>query len=202
MKKKLMLIIAVIVVVVTGVAALVYARSARGARLSQEEIAVLREQYPVNDRENPLYCRERFPVFEEDIARCDRYVVAEVVSGPDAYDRGITPTTMFTTYEIKIVEDIFGNASSDTIEISYNSGFDIEMPEMEIGSRFVIGGMYDEKRGEINIGSDMIFYVTEDDYVLSVKSEETRDAHTGSRVSDLIEYIRSVKKAAQTGSAE
>lgn len=137
MKKKLMLVIVIMIIAVAGAGALLYVRSAQEAGLSQEEIAVLREQYPVNDRENPLYCREVFPTFEEDIGRCDRYVVAEVVSGPDAYDRGITPTTMFTTYEIKIVEDIFGNALSDTIEISYNSGFDIEMPEMEIGSRFI-----------------------------------------------------------------
>ena len=192
MKKKWTLVVVSLVIVMMSAIAVGCGKSVQKEPLSQEEISKLREVYPVNDEEPPLVEVELIP-FEDMIGICDCYAVAEVVSGPDTYDRRISPETTFTTYEVKIIDDIFDSISGDTMVISYNSLFDIGMPAMDVGARFVIGGVFDEKRGELNISHDIMFYVTDDGYVFSVSSEETRDGHTGSSVSELTEYIRTVK---------
>ena len=39
-----------------------------------------------------------------------------------------------------------------------------------------------------------MFYVTDDGYVLSVKSEESKNRYTGSAVDDMINYIKRAKQ--------
>ena len=84
------------------------------------------------------------------------------------------------------------------MEVTYNSMFSVGMPVMEVGAKFIMGGMYNEKTGTIDIGSEMMYYVTDDDYILSVKSEESKSRHTGIKVDDFFEYLKAVKAETKT----
>ena len=190
--KKIAIIISVVLLVLIGAVYVVYKNPVPKVTLSQEEIEELRELYPVND-ETPAIADMRVASFEEYIDRSDCFVVAEVVSKPDKYYKKGIVTDAFIKYEIRIIRDIWDSLEQDTIEISYNSMFDVGMPSMEVGSKFIIGGGYNSETGMLETNSNTMFYVTEDGYVLSVKSEESKNRHTGSTVDDIINYIRRVK---------
>lgn len=166
--------------------------------LSKEEIDVLREQYPVNDWEPGLICTPQVPL-EEYIQICDCFVEVEIVGEPVTFVRTVAgaggPTQVrFTKYEAKIITDIFDRIQGDTIEIVCDENAVMCAPAMEAGARFVIGNLYNEEEGTLGIAQGhTMFYVTEDGYVLSVKSEESKNRHTGSTVEDLIDYIKAEK---------
>lgn len=208
MKKILLVIITAITVMFCIVIAIVL-KPENKDRLSQEEIAKLRVQYPVNDNV-PEHIEILSLSLEEYIRNCNVYVEAEVVSEPITYTKTITVDpdsaegevhdkgggrTEFTwiKYEIKIHNDILNSIQQENVYVSYNYDFHSGMPSMEVGSRFLIGGVFNEDTETLDIGSETMFYVTEDDYVLSVKSEETKNRHTGSKVDEMIAYIKAVK---------
>ena len=157
--------------------------------LTQTEIALLRERYPINDAEPPLI--ETMPLSLEDwIARCDCYAVVEVISEPEAR---LVSGFAFVNHEVQILNDIFDSIEKDIIELSYSRELSIRKPAMNVGDKFIVGGVYNEKTGTINISSDTMFYVTDDDYILSVKSEESKNRHTGTKVEAFLEYLKIVK---------
>ena len=53
------------------------------------------------------------------------------------------------------------------------------------------------KNGTIDIGSGTMFYVTEDDYVLSVKSEASKNRHSEKKADDFFEYLQTVKEGTE-----
>ena len=177
--------------------------------LTNEEILKLRETYPINDQ-LPELADMREATLEEWIDICDNYIEVEVISEPVKYIKNITidPDSAegvvyqkaggvtgveFIKYEVRIVNDILDNLQDNTIEITYNSMFDVGMPTMDVGSRYVIGGVYNSKNKMLEVGSDTMFYVTEEGYVLSVKSEVTKNRHTGSKIENLVDYIKREK---------
>lgn len=152
----------------------------------------------------------REATLEEWIDICDNYIEVEVISEPVKYIKNITidpdsaegavyqkaggvTEVEFIKYEVRIVNDILDNLQDNTIEITYNSMFDVGMPTMDVGSRYVIGGVYNSKNKMLEVGSDTMFYVTEEGYVLSVKSEITKNRHTGSKIENLVDYIKREK---------
>ena len=65
---------------------------------------------------------------------------------------------------------------------------------MDIGTRYIIGGVYNDKTDTIDIGIDTIYYVTEGDYVLSLKSEASKNRHSGTKTDDFLDYLQAVKE--------
>ena len=53
------------------------------------------------------------------------------------------------------------------------------------------------KNGTIDIGNETMFYVTEDDHVLSVKSEAWKNRHSGKKADDFFEYLQTVKEGTE-----
>ena len=160
--------------------------------LTQTEIARLRERYPINDAEPALI--ETWPVSLEDmIARCDCYAVVEVISEPE---ERLESGFVYVNHEVQILNDIYDSIEKDTIELSYSRELSIRKPAMNVGDKFIVGGVYNEKTGTINISSDTMFYVTDDDYILSVKSEKSKNRHTGTKVEAFLEYLKIVKSEA------
>ena len=160
--------------------------------LPQHEIAHLRERYPINDAEPALI--ETMPLSLEDwVARCDCYAVVEVIREPEAR---LESGFVYVNHEVQILNDIFDSIEKDTIELSYSRELSIRKPAMNVGDKFIVGGAYNEKTGTINISSDTMFYVTDDDYILSVKSEESKNRHTGTKVEAFLEYLKIVKSEA------
>lgn len=177
---------------------------------SQNEIRILRTQYPVNDKA-PENIELFDQSFEEMIQICDCFVEVEIASEPIVYTKKITidPNTpegavhekaggltefQFVKYIAKVNDNVVGQLEQTTIELTYNANFDVCMPTMAIGDRFLVGGVHNTKYDTLDIGHNTMFYVTEDDYVLSVQSETSRNRHSGEKIDRLITYIKSVKE--------
>ena len=220
MKKRLVVIISICFLVLLGIAFAVHQKSAIHTIttptdvLAQSAIERLREQYPINDAEPPL--GDSFLVsLEQMIGYCDCFLKVEVLEEPTEFIKTVTlaydtpegelhqkaggvQQFEFVKCKVRILDDAFDYITQDTIELTYNSMFDIGMPTMEVGSKFIVGGMYNETTETIDIGSETMFYVTEDDYILSVKSEESKSRHTGIKVDDFFQYLKAVKAETKT----
>ena len=216
MKKRLPIIIPICFLVLLGVVFAIHQKSATHTIptptdvLAQSDIDRLREQYPINDADPPN--ADRIPTsLEQWIGYSDCCVKVEVLEEPTEFIKTVTiaydtpegalhekaggvQQFDFVKCKVRILDDAFDYITQDTIELTYNSMFDIGMPTMEVGSKFIVGGMYNEKTESIGIGYDMMYYVTDDDYILSVRSEESKNRHTGIKVDDFFEYLKSVKK--------
>ena len=220
MKKRLTIIIPICFLVLLGVVFVVHQKSATHTIptptdvLVQNEIDCLREQYPINDAEPPN--ADRIPIFLEDgIRTCDCFVEVEVLEEPTEFIKTVTiaydtpegalhekagglQQFDFVKCKVRILDVAFGHITQDTIDLTYNSMFDIGMPDMEVGSKFIVGGTYNEDTESIDIDYDKMYYVTEDDYILSVRSEESKNRHTGIKVDDFFEYLKAVKAETKT----
>ena len=150
MKKKLTIILSVFIVGLIGAILAVHKSPVPKDILSEDEIAMLRESYPVNDG-TPELVEMMLAPLERYIELCDSFIEVEVISKPKVYVK------------------------------RYN---------LEIGSRFIIGGEYNIENDMLNISSNTMFYVTDDDYVLSVKSEESKNRYSSYKVEDFVEYIK------------
>lgn len=208
--KKRLIIMPVICLILIGIVAAIHVKSTPIASLAQSEIDKLRVKYPINDQQPETV--DMIPLsLEEYIQICDCYVEVEVTSKPIECVKTVTIDSNtsegalhekaggltefnFIKYEVRVIDDAMDNIQQDTIEVTYNSIFDIGMPSMDVGSRFIIGGVYNSKTGSIDIGSDTMFYITDDDYILSVKSEVSKNRHTGTKVEAFFEYLRTVKE--------
>ena len=220
MKKRLVFIISVCFLILLGIAFVVHQKSATHAIptptdvLAQSEIDRLREQYPINDADPPLGDTVLVSL-EKWIGYCDCFVKVEVLEEPTefiktvtlAYDTpegelhekaGGSQQFEFVKCKVRILDDAFEHMEQGMMEVTYNSMFSVGMPVMEVGAKFIMGGMYNEKTGTIDIGSETMFYVTDEDYILSVKSEESVNRHTGTKVDDFFEYLKAVKAEAHT----
>ena len=220
MKKRLVVIISICFLILLGIAFAVHQKSAIHTIptptdvLAQSAIERLREQYPINDAEPPL--GDSFLVsLEQMIGYCDCFLKVEVLEEPTEFIKTVTlaydtpegelhqkaggvQQFEFVKCKVRILDDAFDYITQDTIELTYNSMFDIGMPTMEVDSKFIVGGMYNETTETIDIGSETMFYVTEDDYILSVKSEESKSRHTGIKVDDFFQYLKAVKAETKT----
>ena len=220
MKKRLVVIISICFLILLGIAFAVHQKSAIHTIptptdvLAQSAIERLREQYPINDAEPPL--GDSFLVsLEQMIGYCDCFLKVEVLEEPTEFIKTVTlaydtpegelhqkaggvQQFEFVKCKVRILDDAFDYITQDTIELTYNSMFDIGMPTREVGSKFIVGGMYNETTETIDIGSETMFYVTEDDYILSVKSEESKSRHTGIKVDDFFQYLKAVKAETKT----
>ena len=203
MKKKLTIILSVFIVGLIGAILAVHKSPVPKDILSEDEIAMLRESYPVND-ETPELVEMMLPPLERYIELCDSFIEVEVISKPKVYVKrynldvgssealvnekagGLSEGT-WIKHEVRIINDIWDSIEKDVIEITYNSIFEVGMPSMEMGSKFIIGGECNIENDMLNISSNTMFYVTDDDYVLSVKSEESKNRYSGYKVEDFVE---------------
>ncbi len=220
MKKRLTIIIPICFLVLLGIAFAVYKKSATHTIptptdvLAQSEIDRLREQYPINDADPPLV--DTFLVsLEQMIGYSDCFVKVEVLEEPTEFIKTVTlaydtpegelhqkaggvQRFEFVKCKVRILDDAFEHMKQGAMEVTYNSMFSVGMPVMDVGSKFIMGGVYNETTGTIDIGSETMFYVTDEDYILSVKSEESMNRHTGIKADDFFEYLKAVKAETKT----
>ena len=210
MNKKITMICSLIIISILCVISVIYIKTTSKVALSKNEIEDLRKIYPINDNYSDVV-DGREVSFEEYMEYCNSYIKAEIISGPITYVKklSLNPNTAesivnekagglseatFVKYEVRIIDDIWGNLKQDSIYITYNSVFDIGMPPMEKGSKFIIGGAYNRKTGMLGVNGDIMFYITEDDYILSVKTEKSKSKYSGYKADDFVDYIKKMKK--------
>ena len=219
-EKKLTIIIPICFLILLGIVFAVYQKSATHKIptptdvLSQSEIDRLREQYPINDADPPTV--DLIPAsLEQWIGICGCFVEVEVLEEPTEFVKTVTIAYNtpegalhekagglqqfdFVKCKVRILDVAYGQITQDTIDLTYNSMFDIGMPDMEVGSKFIVGGTYNKDTESIAIDYDMMYYVTDDDYILSVRSEESKSRHTGIKVDDFFQYLKAVKAETKT----
>ncbi len=182
--------------------------------LSQQEISELRKEYPAFDFEDYWYGTNWQPVsakylsldgFLEEI---DCYVYVELAGEPESFYRGpkgkeITAEEFDKlsyakdhydekyAYTVSVKEDSSGQfKDGEQFQITFDSETGV-YPKLEQGSTFVIPLKYKgaDKRYSWSVGES--FYVTEEEYILSVYEGEwfLNGEYNGMRINDFLEQI-------------
>ena len=155
-------------------------------RLSEAEIAELREEYPVFPLAFPPMVDGRFPTLDELIVDVDFFVYGEVIEKYYNY-----------RYTIRVIQDTEGfYEKGEEITIRNGIMFADYTVSFEEGMKIVYGAGVSKKdakeTGYIGVGT---YYVTEDGYVLSAFPEEPKTMkwhrpYTGVKVEYLLRKLR------------
>ena len=178
--------------------------SAPPAPLTEEEIANLREEYPLKSEYvnwNPLVCSEAVSL-DRFIEMSDHWVWGRIGERlPDETVYTMVSQYVYQMYEAEVVESVYGVfEAGDTFVLAIPEEYTKALPSLDAGREYLMSVMPRSLKGDslaYCIGLDGMFYVTEDDYVLSVTGLEQENAqqlsYTGQHVSNVIEAIRTIK---------
>ena len=146
-------------------------------RLSEAEIAELREEYPVHeDYFNQLIGPIRIPM-ERWTVMMDSVVYGEVVGG--------SPHCPV----IRVIRDTEGMfRAGDELQLSVGRDFIAHCAALEIGTRIVTPVSNQNPGGEISYYREVTYYVTEEGYLLSLYPEEAfaEPSFTGRTLEDYL----------------
>ena len=174
------------------------------APLSADELAALREDYPIYSGENPsVYMRHL--ALDEYMEDCDTFVYAEVLDGPfyseeeistgipEFDEKGGLLHVSYFTYRVSVLEDSrHALKKGDIIEIKQNILFEQNYPKLEQGTRISLGisrlERTESERSKLvyDYSTDGMFYVTDDGYAISVFSEENQKVRSGLHIKNLL----------------
>lgn len=182
--------------------------------LTDAEIEALREEYPEYNSSPPLVDMIVQQPFERKATLADTYVYVEITSEPQYYSEsmekymdaqmvekykkeGLSLDDDFFEYTAKIIDDSQGLFKSGaTIQIYSSMLFFDCTPPLNIGDRVAVAVMKDKEReNAYSFAWTTMYYVTEDEYVLSCVKELEGDEKTGIGVDALLEDVRTVRKA-------
>lgn len=189
-------------------------------RLSPEKVAELRNTYPLRT-ETPAMIDFLPTTLDECVKSCDTFAVVKIESiseysvdlqpyfgaGEKAiYEKnggkGVTTTAAFTQYNISVEEDIFGTFSQETIQeplpLSISNELRSMYPEMKVGDRFVLSlwaSTASAHIGTYDTLTESMYYLTDDNYALSVSPVESAQKHTGLSLEDLKRELTAIRDA-------
>lgn len=176
-------------------------------KLTQSEIEILREEYPLYSGTSPLFNTDRpFTPIDEMKEICDTFVLCEVVG--DSYSGMVNTTTGDVEFDEKLESNGLGYIKtyyfpvkilSDTegimpegFEFAYSfSEYYVDfIPFPKIGTKLIvplsINGISEKKYSPAH---STMFYVTDDDYVLAVYNSDA-ESLTGVKVKELMEKLK------------
>lgn len=179
-------------------------------RLTNAEIAKLREQYPVCGKDIPLGADVKRATLDECKERSDSFVYGEVIGNAKYYQvsvdleddelqgkmkaNGMDNTHEFYEYTISVIDDTQGRYTPDSqITISANILLKDFNPLLRDGMRVIVPVIPDENVELRNYYTVYgMFYVTNDGYALSAYEEEpnTGSILSGERVEVLMERLQ------------
>ncbi len=209
-KRKLFIIIPALVLILSVCLIFILNRNDKEDRLSEDQIAALREQYPIC-WSHPLIDVRKLTLTEVKNAS-DTFVYGEVVGDISAYtvisstgnaaldekrkQNGIVDEFEFYEYTIEVISDTEGKREAGAkITIAANSDFKDYNPKLSDGMKVVVPVTPDKKvPGRNYYLVDGMYYVTEDGYAIAAFREDT--ANTKSRTSGLKvdELLKRLKK--------
>ena len=167
--------------------------SAPAARLTEEEIEVLRERYPLCGY--PELVEVMYVPIEEIIERADTFVYGEIIGEAEPDHSAIWERFQYTLTVIEDSERLFEKGEQVTLisDVMLRS----IIPEFKDGMRAVVA--YTPETGNKNSALFMlwsVFYVTEDGYVLSSFDENKMGSElilSGMRVEDALAAVKKNK---------
>lgn len=138
------------------------------------------------------------PTLSEQIKTTDTFVYGEILSDKYHYNELIhldSPMeASYVGFRLKVLEDSNGLLNKDDVIFIESSGiFEETIPEFSVGDKVVVpinNWFIDGNINRYNIGSTGMFYVTEENFVLSVYNEPTAESLTGICVKELLAEVR------------
>lgn len=180
-------------------------------KLSKEQIIALREQYPICGVEEPEGMSMVKIPLEEVKKQSETFVYGEVIGDPLIYEvalstgnsaldskratNGITEKYDFYEYEISVIDDSESVYSKgDVITIASNIVFKEYNPQLSNGMKIVVPVVKDDKKeGRTHYTVDGMYYVTQDEYVISAFDENimnSKSAMSGLKVDVLLNKLK------------
>lgn len=180
-------------------------------RLSDEEIAVLREQYPVCGVDVPEGISMKKASINEVKSAAETFVYGEVVGDMKTYsvklstgnsmldqkreNNGISEEYDFYEYTISVISDTEGKKEKgENLTITANKIFKNYNPQLREGMKIVVPVVTDDDNQTRNhYIVDGMYYVTEDGYAISAFEESTvysRKLKSGVKVEELLKELK------------
>lgn len=179
--------------------------------LSAEEIAALREEYPVYTNAPHNSVRADIP-FLNTIQWCHTAALVEITSPPQYYSVSLSGTLPkqleekwedmdlinqadFYEYEAVVLEDAAGILQpGDLITLSCTKEMEECTPELKVGQKLLtlLCKTVDGKPNRYGFDREGAYYVTEGDYILSVFEEEKDAQYTGWKAEAFLDELRRI----------
>jgi hypothetical protein len=178
--------------------------------LTTEQIAELREKYPIYGIEVPPMVDMRSPTLEETIEKAESFVYGEVVGDYTTYYKnvstgheeldakrkanGINDVYEFYEYTITVLDDTEGkHTKGEEITITANSDFIEYCPPLSDGMRVVVPVIQTkDKTSRYYYGVEGMYYVTEDGYAISAFDEVrlAKTVYSGITLEELFDVLK------------
>ena len=205
-KRRLIPVIAVLALLLFGIIG--YCLHEANRRLSEEEITVLRETYPLCGNLSGLDMR--YATMAEEIEHNDTFVYGTVEGESSTYVKsvlngerqpeGTRPNGSaflyeYYSYTVSVIEDSEGiYQGGEKIQIEAPMSFVDFNPRLSDGMKIVVPILLDSESETLTyFGAMGMYYVTEDGYVLSVVDEalmEMEEPLTGVKLEKLLEKVK------------
>lgn len=189
------------------------------ARLSDQAVEELRSTYPMEALcGNPLYDVRALPLEEGvDITdawvrvQCDAQMSDIVVNGETGQETDdsnisaveekigaeLSMQMTYHVYEMRVLDSVLGTmGEEDTFLLAVSDAYWDVLPDFAAGGEFLMGVKQSSQpsiqRCYETVG-DLVFYITPDQYVLSVTATQPQNEMSGSTYADLKDEIASMK---------
>lgn len=188
-KKRIILIVVAVVTILLIAAAFLSKPDTPANCLTAEEVAALRGQYPICRGVHPIISVKKVSL-EECIELSESFVYAEATGEINRYGSYGYPFYEYALIVIKDTEGIF--KKGDKITIAANAEyFEPYDPKLEKGMRVVVPVVRDsDVEGRTWYDREGMFYVTDDEYVISVFEEEAGNEKSGMKVDALLNELK------------
>ena len=215
MRKGKIILSGILICCIASIACLINILNPKEERLSEQEILVLREKYPVIGRDTYALAYSTNNSLEKQIEAGTIYTFAyaEVIgdyqtyyenmsTGDEFMDKKLASNGLgvmeFFECPVSVIEDTEGvYQPGDVITITSNAMYKDMYPELSEGMKVIIPltGGYENMNREFYALAGM-YYVTDNGYAISAYDENTlaRTTYSGLRVSALLEDLKDLIK--------
>jgi hypothetical protein len=208
MKRKLLLSALVLFVCIVAAGVLIALGKSGGPmpeRLSDEQIAALREQYPLGRDTSALAGRVPIDLYllATAVRDADTILRAKVLGDAKGFsssneDYGRVITNTYSGYSLEAINDSAGLYPKGTIvDVYVNSMFINDIPKLKKGMEIIImPRKFSLWGGRNSVNLSFLYYVTKDGYVLAAYDTPPTTERDGMRAEALIEDLVTVGKTA------
>ena len=163
-------------------------------RLTEAEIAALREEYPIRKTIYPSYLSVTYPTLEIDKKFADTFVYAKVTKAEIVAE---WEDAIFCDYTFTVIDDTRNKLKKgEKIMFSDGGTRDIiyTIPLLKEGMKIVFPAMKLESEDQYQYMKGCEYYVTDDDYVISAFDEEKANVSPPLSGVKLKQLIKELKK--------
>ena len=171
--------------------------------LTQEQIALLREDYPAHFGSASLVSI-RIPTLDEAVFRTQTMAHVKIIERIDDFDvlikeEDYSGTATYFGYTLEIISDSEGKYKSGT-EVNVRANVLLEglFPNLDKGMEIITPISYDAETNVYSFSSFAMYYVTPDGYALAAYDMESAKAKDGTHIKALIEDFRRIKRSPES----